>query len=93
MKRIILAGALLTLGSGATGCGVLLPSSDTFVMIGNEEAIRAYHDSVNGLVTNAKTQDPSGNSAYWEARHEQEQLRGTRVGFWQKLTSGSEATN
>jgi hypothetical protein len=92
MKRIILAGAFITLGSGATGCGVLLPSSDTFVMIGNEEAIRAYHDSVNGLVTNAKTQDANGNSAYWEARHEQEQARVQRVGFWQKLTSGSEAT-
>lgn len=92
MKRKILL-ALLTLGSGAiSGCGVLLPSSDTFVMIGNEEAIRAYHDSVNGLVTNAKTQDPSGNSAYWEARHEQEQLRTQRVGFWQKITGGPIAT-
>jgi hypothetical protein len=92
MRRTIISVLLLTLGSGATGCGVLLPSSDTFVMIGNEEAIRAYHDSVNGLVTNAKTQDPTGNSAYWEARHEQEQARVQRVGFWQKLTQGSEAT-
>ena len=92
MRRTIISVLLLTLGSGATGCGVLLPSSDTFVMIGNEEAIRAYHDSVNGLVTNAKTQDANGNSAYWEARHEQEQARVQRVGFWQKLTQGSEAT-
>lgn len=88
MKRLI----LLTIGSVAiSGCGVLLPSSDTFVMIGNEEAIRAYHDSINGMVTNAKTQDPSGNSAYWEARQKQEEHRNIRVGFWQKLT-GSVAT-
>jgi hypothetical protein len=92
MRRIILAVTFLTLGSGATGCGVLLPSSDTFVMIGNEEAIRAYHDSINGMVTNAKTQDANGNSAYWEARHEQEQARVQRVGFWQRLTQGSAAT-
>lgn len=92
MKRKILL-ALLTLGSGAiSGCGVLLPSSDTFVMIGNEEAIKAYHDSINGMIANSKTTDPAGNSAYWEARHEQEQLRTQRVGFWQKLTSGSAAT-
>lgn len=90
MKRLI----LLTIGSVAlSGCGVLLPSSDTFVMIGNEEAIRAYHDSINGMVTNAKTQDPSGNSAYWEARRVQDEQRASRSGFWQKLTTGSVATN
>lgn len=90
MKRLI----LLTIGSVAiSGCGVLLPSSDTFVMIGNEEAIRAYHDSINGMVTNAKTTDAKGNSAYWANRLEQEKERGSRSGFWQKLTTGSVATN
>ena len=92
MTAMRLALILLT-GSVATGCGVILPSSDTFVMIGNEEAIRAYHDSINGMVTNAKTKDANGNSAYWEARQDQERLRTKRVGFWHKLTTGSEATN
>lgn len=92
MKRIIIAVTLLTLGSAATGCGVVLPSSDPFIMYGTEESLRAYHDSLNGLIVNAKTQDPSGNSAYWDTRQAQVRSEGNYRGFWQKLTSGSEAT-
>lgn len=90
MKRKI-GFALLLIGSVASsGCGVLLPSSDTFVMIGNEESIRAYHDGINGIISSTKTQDPLGNSAYWDSRQAQERSRTLRSGFWQKLT-GSEA--
>ena len=89
MKQI--GFALLLISSVASsGCGVLLPSSDTFVMIGNEESIRAYHDGINGVISNAKTQDPMGNSAYWDSRQAQERQRNQRSGFWQKLT-GPEA--
>lgn len=88
MKRITRPLLLLTIIT-ASGCGVLLPSSDTFLMVGNEEAIRAYHDSINGLVTNSKTTDPAGNSAYWDSRYAQEKQRTQRSGFWQKLIGGA----
>lgn len=88
----------LGLGSVAimSGCGVVLPSSDSFVMYGTEESLRAYHDSLNGLIANSKTTDPMGNSAYWDSRQQQERERSKRAcstcGFWQKLTGGSDAT-
>lgn len=84
---------LVTLGSVAiSACGVVLPSSDSFVMYGTEESLRAYHDSLNGLIANSKTQDPRGDSAYWDARKQQESEKTRRkcsgCGLWNKITGG-----
>lgn len=92
MKRVLFAVVVVTIGSVAAGCGVVLPSSDPFIMYGTEESLRAYHDSLNGLIVNAKTQDPNGNSAYWDTRQAQTRAEQNHRGFWQKLTSGSVAT-
>jgi hypothetical protein len=94
MKHVIL---LVTLGSvaiGSTGCGVMLPSSDSFVMYGTESSLRAYHDSLNGLISNSRTTDPLGDSAYWQARKEQETEKTKRgcnnCGFFNKLMGGAQ---
>lgn len=91
MKHIILLVTLGSVAMGSTGCGLLLPSSDAFVMYGTEESLRAYHDSLNGLISNGKTSDPMGDSAYWQTRKEQEKERTRRAvpqGFVQKLMGG-----
>ena len=81
--RIICAGALCCLLSG---CGLL---SDGVVIYGTPEGIRAYHDGVVGMVAQAKTARPNGNTAYWEQRNQQTQ----RLSGWETLSKGLIASN
>jgi len=76
--RIICASALCCLLSG---CGLL---SDGVVIYGTPEGIRAYHDGVVGMVAQAKTSRPNGNTAYWQQREQQIQ----RLSVWETLSKG-----
>lgn len=64
------------------------------IVAGSSEGVRSLFDGLNGLVTNAKTADPMGQSAYWTGRahfEEQKTKRGCRsCGFLQKLTGSDE---
>ncbi len=89
MTKLLIA----TIGALAlTGC--VLPGGvigDGFTMAGTPEGLKAYFDGTNGLVTNARTQDPEGNSAHWQARAVQEQeitkRKCSNCGFLGKLFS------
>ena len=74
-----------------TGCSIGGVAGDGFQMSGSPEGIRAYFDGTNGLITNARTQDPEGNSAHWQMRAVQEQEQTKRkcsnCGFLGKLFS------
>jgi hypothetical protein len=76
--RVLSVGILSCLLSG---CGLL---SDGVVIYGTPEGIRAYHDGVVGMVAQAKTNRPSGNTAYWEQRKEQ----GRKLSVWETLSKG-----
>ena len=81
--RIICASALCCLLSG---CGLL---SDGVVIYGTPEGIKAYHDGVVGIVAQAKTSRPNGNTAYWQQREQQTQ----RLSVWETLSKGLIASN
>src|SRR4051794_40554818 len=90
--------ALAVLAIATSGCGVISapsPWQDGHVMLaGDAEGVRAFFDGANGLVANAKTQDPMGNSAHWQLRAHQETEKTKRAcqncGFLQKLTGGTQ---
>jgi len=63
--------------------------SDGVVIYGTPEGIRAYHDGVVGMVAQAKTARPNGNTAYWEQRNQQTQ----RLSVWETLSKGLIASN
>jgi hypothetical protein len=81
--RIICASALCCLLSG---CGLL---SDGVVIYGTPEGIRAYHDGVVGIVAQAKTARPNGNTAYWQQREQETR----KLSVWETLSKGLIATN
>lgn len=81
--RVLSVGILSCLLSG---CGLL---SDGVVIYGTPEGIRAYHDGVVGMVAQAKTARPNGNTAYWEQRNQQTQ----RLSVWETLSKGLIASN
>ena len=81
--RVLSVGILSCLLSG---CGLL---SDGVVIYGTPEGIRAYHDGVVGIVAQAKTARPNGNTAYWEQRNQQTQ----RLSVWEMLSKGLIASN
>lgn len=66
------------------------------VLAGDADGIESLMDGFNGFIANGRTQDPSGNSAHWEHRKNQEVQRTRRhcssCGFLQKLT-GSDGSN
>jgi hypothetical protein len=78
IMRVLSVGILSCLLSG---CGLL---SDGVVIYGTPEGIRAYHDGVVGIVAQAKTARPNGNTAYWEQRNQQTQ----RLSVWEMLSKG-----
>lgn len=80
--RVLSVGILSCLLSG---CGLL---SDGVVIYGTPEGIRAYHDGVVGMVAQAKTSRPSGNTAFWE--HREQQTR--KLSVWETLSRGLIAT-
>lgn len=80
--RVLSVGILSCLLSG---CGLL---SDGVVIYGTPEGIRAYHDGVVGMVAQAKTSRPNGNTAYWQQREQQIQ----RLSVWETLSRGLIAT-
>ena len=91
MKRLV---AVAVLGA-VSGCGVIsLPSpmDDGHIIVSGDAAgMRAFGDSLSGLITNSKTQDPNGDSAYWQFRAHSETESTKRAcknckGLWQKLT-------
>ena len=81
--RVLTVGVLSCLLSG---CGLL---SDGVVIYGTPEGIRAYHDGVVGMVAQAKTSRPNGNTAYWQQREQQTQ----RLSVWERLSKGLIASN
>jgi len=81
--RVLTVGVLSCLLSG---CGLL---SDGVVIYGTPEGIRAYHDGVVGMVAQAKTSRPNGNTAYWQQREQQTQ----RLSVWETLSKGLIASN
>ncbi len=64
-----------------SGCTAFTASSvggDEMVMVaGTPEAIRAYNDGYNGLVTNIRG-NPDQKSAYWQNRERETEVRGLR---------------
>lgn len=80
--RVLSVGILSCLLSG---CGLL---SDGVVIYGTPEGIRAYHDGVVGMVAQAKTSRPNGNTAYWQQREQQTQ----KLSVWETLSKGLIAT-
>lgn len=96
MKRLFV-GFLLVIT--ASGCGLNYAPAPwqegSVVLAGDAEGVRAFFDGANGLVSNAKTTDPLGNSAHWQMRAHQETERTKRgcrnCGFIQKLRG--ETTN
>lgn len=79
------------------GCAVYTtnPAEEGSVIVaGSSEGVRSLFDGLNGLVTNARTQDPVGQSAYWTGRAHQEEQKTRRgcksCGFLQKLTGSDE---
>lgn len=76
------------------GCALYTtnPAEEGSVIVaGSSEGVRSLFDGLNGLVTNAKTTDPVGQSAYWTGRAYQEEQKTKRIcrhcGFLQKLTA------
>jgi hypothetical protein len=90
MTKVIVALIGVT---ALTGCGMAFggATGDGFTMSGTAEGLRAFYDGNNGLITNARTQDPEGNSAHWQMRAVQEQEQTKRkcanCGFLGKLFS------
>jgi hypothetical protein len=91
--------ALIAIGIGVSGCGIVSappPWQDGHVMLaGDAEGIRSFFDGANGLVSNARTQDPMCNSAHWQLRGHQETERTKRGctncgGFLRKLFGTSQ---
>ena len=86
MKKILFA----TLIVAQSGCGVIFPD---VLIAGSADGYRAYADGNSALITNAKTTDPSGDSASWQHRKQQEQeitkRRCTSCGFFGKLKAAS----
>ncbi len=76
--RILTVGILSCLLSG---CGLL---SDGVVIYGTPEGIRAYHDGVVGMVAQAKTARPNGNTAYWQQREQETR----KLSVWETLSKG-----
>ena len=76
--RVLTAGILSCLLSG---CGLL---SDGVVIYGTPEGIRAYHDGVVGMVAQAKTSRPNGNTAYWQQR----EVETKKLSVWETLSKG-----
>ena len=89
MTRIIIGLVAVAALSGCVLPGGVIGNG--FTMSGTPEGMRAYFDGTNGLVTNARTQDPEGNSAHWQMRAVQEQEQTKRkcsnCGFLGKLFS------
>lgn len=87
MKKTILILMIMA----CSGCAIGGAAGDGFTMSGSSEGLRAYFDGMNGIVTNTKTTDPSGNSAHWQMRAVQEQEQTKRkcsnCGFLGKLFS------
>lgn len=89
MKRLIFGSVLFSLSA----CGFINTpspwSEGNIVVAGDAEGMRAFGDTLSGLITNAKTTDPEGNSAHWKFRDSQEQWRTKRTckncGFVQKI--------
>jgi hypothetical protein len=87
MKKVLI-GCLI----GLSACTSGFSAGDGMVLAGSPEAIRAYHDGLNGIITNTKTQDPLGDSASWQHRRAQEIEKTKREvpqSFWGKLTAPS----
>lgn len=76
--RVLTVGVLSCLLSG---CGLL---SDGVVIYGTPEGIRAYHDGVVGMVAQAKTSRPNGNTAYWQQREQETR----KLSVWETLSKG-----
>lgn len=89
MKRLCIGCILMC----TSGCGIISTpspwSEGSIVVSGDAEGMRAFGDTLSGLISNSKTTDPTGNSAHWAFRAEQEQQRTKRscknCGFAQKL--------
>lgn len=75
----------------ASGCGALsLPSpaqEGTIMLAADAKGMKAFGDTLNGLVTNGKA-SPDQDTAHWIARKaemDNETKRAQVPGFWQKL--------
>lgn len=92
---VTLAGIFAVL-TGITGCSMVAPplnGDGHIALIADAEGMRAFGDTMNGMITNGKA-SPDKDTAHWQNRQVQEVERTKRItsqGFWQKLT-GNEAT-
>lgn len=86
-KKMTRIGAIFFAASLAQGCGMAVAPHDGMVLMGSPEAIRAYQDGMNGLVTNGKA-TADQDTAYWISRKAEEKEITTRKyapGFFQKM--------
>ncbi len=96
MKKVILAVLIAT---SSTGCLGFMPSPfdrGNVVLAGDADGIESLMDGLNGFVANGATDDPKGDSAFWEHRKHQEDQKTRRscsnCGFFNKLTGSQSPT-
>lgn len=90
--------AAVVVAVAVSGCLGITPSPfqrGNVVLAGDAEGVEALMDGLNGFVSNGASQDPTGNSAHWEHRKNQEVQRTRRscanCGLFNKLT-GSQSS-
>lgn len=100
MKNKMEVGIVVTLAGifavlCVTGCSMVAPplnSDGHIALIADAEGMRAFGDTMNGMITNGKAA-PNTDTAHWTTRRAQEvekTRRQTAPGFWQGLMGKTE---
>lgn len=94
VSATLIAAILATSSAYITGCGMTSSAafSDGYINISaDKEGMRAFGDTLNGMITNGKA-SPDKDTSHWITRRDQEIQTSRRQaeGFWQKLVNSNE---
>lgn len=71
----LLAVKLIAIAATASGCGVASYGGDGITITGSPEGIRAYHDGLNGILTNGKASPDAVDTPYYQLRRQQSAMK------------------
>jgi hypothetical protein len=71
----LIAIKLLLIAGTSTGCGIATHGGEAISITGSPEGIRAYHEGLNGLITNGKASADAPDTPYYQLRRQQSAMR------------------
>jgi hypothetical protein len=71
----LIAIKLLLIAGSASGCGIATHGGEAISITGSPEGIRAYHEGLNGLITNGKASADAPDTPYYQLRRQQSALK------------------